>query len=270
MTAESKRTVTISGGFHSYLLGRRHVSESTARDYERAIVRVERFCGLSRFEINTPALEEFLSNGASWSTKNQSLVAFRLFHRWGVRRGYCTPDLELEELRLPRRRYALTLPLTAPEAQALLRAASSPCQIRLTHLGLYAGLRFEEIRSVSPTTWVVGVAGTQQLRVWGKGSVYREVPVHPELERVREQILERDCTRRNLLTAVTQLRTRLDIPYMTSRTLRRTFAEALSEAGVEREVVGGLLGHSPSGITATHYAPVRTREKTEAISCLHY
>jgi len=270
MRADKTKTVTIPGGFNSYLIGRRHVSESTARDYERAIVRIERFSGLSRFEIDTTVLEEFLSNGSSWSTKNQSLVAFRLFHRWAVRRGYCAPDPQIEELRLPRRQYALTLPLTGPESRSLLSAARGSYQTRLIYLGLYAGLRFEEIRSVSPTSWVMGVSGGQQLRIWGKAGIYREVPVHPELERVRHRILERDCTRRNLLTAMSHLRERLEIPYMTTRTLRRTFSDALSDCGVEREVVGALLGHSPSGITARHYAPVRPREKASAISRLHY
>ena len=40
-------------------------------------------------------------------------------------------------------------------------------------------------------------------------------------------------------------------------TLRRTFGLALSEAGVEQDVIGVLLGHVPSGVPVSQYVQVR-------------
>jgi integrase/recombinase XerD len=60
----------------------------------------------------------------------------------------------------------------------------------------------------------------------------------------------------------------LGLPF-TSHALRRTFAHMLVKAGVNRDVVGALLGHAPN-ITVQAYAPVTWREKVEAIEKLPY
>lgn len=257
--------------FEQYLIHRRQVESSTAYDYLRGLDRIERETGVPPHLLSALVLEDFLaSDEIGWSAKNLSLVAARLFHTWGARRGYWKLDPEIPELRLRRQRGRETQPLTLPEAQRVLGLARSPIERRLVYLGLWAGLRLIEITSLQPSWWVVGVGGAEELRVLGKGSYRRVIPVHVRLAERRAEVLAGAAERRRLMKAMRRLQELSGIEHLSTRTLRRTFAERLSRAGVERDVIGALLGHAVTSVTTGHYAPVRWKEQQKAIEQLDY
>ena len=258
-----------SDGFARYLLLRRHITPSSARDYERRLRRLERLTGKHRTQVDALDLEDFLERDLSWSTKNQSLVAFRLYYRWAIRRQLREPDPEIEEIQVGRRVQAETVPLTVEQARTLLAVAHGPVQRRVVHVPLYGGLRFSELMVLEADNWIENRAGDWKLDFVGKGGKRRKVPVHPRLQAVRDEILSVSPTRRQLLTAVTEVREESGL-WITTRTERRTFAEMLSEGGVERDVIGDVLGHSPTSVTAMHYAPPRWGEDVDAIGRLPY
>jgi integrase len=255
--------------FVRYLLGRRQVAESTARDYMRGLARFEKETGAGRATISALSLEEFLALPLGWAAKNQTLVAARLYHAWGARRGYWALDPEVSEIRLKRQNGRETRPLTFEDALAILGAVRTPEEKRVVMPGFYAGLRAFEILDIRRTWWVVGVDRTEELRILGKGSIYRRIPVHPKLSAVREDVLAGVMTKRQMRSVVESLRERSGVSF-TVRALRRTFSERLSRAGVERAVIGHLLGHSTSSVTERHYAPVRWEEALAAIRVLDY
>lgn len=256
--------------FARYLIGRRQVTESTAYDYLRGLARLEQTTGIHRSEISALALEEFLSLPLGWSAKNQSLVAARQYHAWGARRGFWALDPEVQEIRLRKQRGRETRPLTYEEALAVLHAAQTPEEKRVVMLNLYAGLRTSEIQSVRRTWWVLSIDGTEELRVVGKGQVFRRIPVHSRLSRMRDEVLTGMMTKRGMRTVIESVRRRSGVPTYMPRVGRRTFSDRLNRARVERAVIGNLLGHSSTSVTELHYAPVTWEEALEAMRRLDY
>lgn len=242
----------------------------TAYNYLRAIRRLERWAGESRRDLSIDKLERFMSSPAwAWQTKNQSLIAFRMYHRWGAHRGHWEFNLEIDELMLRKKRHIIQPSLTIPQADALLQVAHEPMDQRLVYVGLYAGLRLAEITALDESSWIRDDDGGV-LRVIVKGGDERELPVHPELAPRLEHILSRPGDRKRVRRAAVRFRRHIDEPGFSPHWLRRTFGQTLSECGVERDVIGALLGHAPSGVTTTHYVPVRKKELREALNRLHY
>jgi len=85
----------------------------------------------------------------------------------------------------------------------------------------------------------------------------------------REQILSTHPSAGALKHVVNSLAFVSGVPF-TSHTLRRTFAVRLVELGIEREVVGDLLGHAPATVTVGLYTPITWPEKVRAIQRLEY
>jgi hypothetical protein len=82
-------------------------------------------------------LEDFLrSDGYGWAAKEQSVIGFRSFHRWGAIAGYWPLDQELVELRLRKRRAVARPCLSDAQAGSLLASARGPVEIQLAFLGL--------------------------------------------------------------------------------------------------------------------------------------
>ena len=57
---------------------------------------------------------------------------------------------------------------------------------------------------------------------------------------------------------------------MSPHWLRRSFSERMVDVGIERDVIGAILGHSTQSITTQHYAPVTWTEMVRAIRRLDY
>lgn len=135
----------------------------------------------------------------------------------------------------------------------------------MIYLGLYAGLRVSESERIDDAAWS---EERGRLTFVGKGRKQREVPIHPELARVKENVLVKPVGVGCLKHSCRALAYASGIAF-TSHSLRRTFAVNLSEAGIGREVIGALLGHAPLSVTES-YCPVRWSEAVEAVSALTY
>lgn len=248
------------------------VQSSTACDYVRSVRHVASHAGVRAFEIGTPHLEGFLADpDISWNTKSLRHIAVRIWHKWGADRGFWPLSPELMSIRLPRKRRIAQPALDVDQARRVLAWATTPLEKRVAYVGLYAGLRPAEIRDLSPGQWTVGFSGIQKLTVQGKAtSPEREVPVHPLLEPLRDEILSIKPSRKQVLKVAEQIREGLGIEGFETRWLRRTFGRALRELGVPREVIGALLGHTPSSVTEYPYVPVTVKEMSDAIRTLTY
>lgn len=260
--------------FWRYLVGRRGVQETTAYDYLRSVRRLERWTGQPRRVIDMESLERFMmSTKWSWQTRNLTLLSFRHYHRWGAGKGRWDYNLEFDEIRLRKKRVIIKPSLTLAQAVMLLNVAQTPMEQRFVFLGLYQGLRISEIVAVDERAWVPDQDGGV-LRLVVKGGNEREIPVHPELAARRDYILSVPTDIKALRRAVYRLRRFVaegdNEPAMTPHWLRRTFGRTLSGLGVERDVIGALLGHATSSVTVTHYVQVRNDEMRDALNRLHY
>jgi hypothetical protein len=118
----------------------------------------------------------------------------------------------------------------------LLSLTATPSQYRLVYLGLYAGLRVSESASITEQSWQ-----DDRPRFMGKGR-------HPELVRMRGRVLLRSTSAGCLQASCQDVSKRLGHKSST-HTLRRTFAVALVEANVSRDILGALC--APCGCGAT-------------------
>lgn len=250
--------------FAKYLVGERNLCASTAYTYEDSLLRLERFSGKKPAELSVDDIRRFMREAAYHpGTKNLALHAIKEFHKWGVIEGHWQRN-GIPELRGQRNPINPKRSLERAEVLELLEASQRPTEARVALLGLYAGCRISESARIGEDEW----KGTK-LRFMGKGRKIREVPVHPELQEHRGLILSRTPSSGTLQHTVRSLAHYTGID-MSSHSLRRTFGVTLSEAGVEREVIGALMGHAPSSTLTKSYVPVRMNEMEQAIAKLSY
>ncbi len=250
--------------FARYLVGECNLTPSTAFTYEQGLLRLEKYLGKDVSEITAEDIRRFLRMATYHpATKSSTLVAMKAFHKWGALEGMWQANGILA-LRAPKWIQNPLPSLTCEEARALLDACRRPNELRLCYFGLYEGTRVTESASIGYAEWV-----GDKLRFEGKGRKVREVPVHPEVELRKAEILETTTTRGTLKHTARSLSHYTGIPF-TSHTLRRTWAVRASELGSEREVIGAILGHAPVSTTDAFYAPVRWGEKVKTIQRHHY
>lgn len=258
--------------FHGWLIARRLVAEDTAKDYLRSVYHVARHAGIDPTMIRAVHLEAFLNDpDYSWHTKQLRLIAVRIWHRWGAERQHWPLDPDLMDTKLRKAPKEEPPALTLDQAVQLLRLADSSAKRRIVYPGLLAGLRPREIIDLSDNLWFVGAGGIERLWVQGKQtSPRRKVPVHPTLARMKTEILSVRMTRYLFRKTAASLQASLGVEGFTIKWLRATFSQALKERGVERAVIGGLLGHSNLGVTADHYVPPTLPEMAAALLELPY
>lgn len=256
--------------FASYLRHRRLLEESTVTAYRTALNRLLRFVGVHELRLlRVSDLENYLGTDASWPAKQQTLVAYRMFHKWGARHGHWILDQAIDEIRLRRRPRPRSKALQYEQVSSLLHAPLNAVLTRVVYLGLYAGLRISGMASVTADSWFVDASGGSVLKVFEKGKG-REVPVHRELQKKRDVILGHEATYRQLKRAIPKLRIYVEDEAFTSHWLRHTFGVTLSKQGVERTVIRELFGHAPEGVTSETYVPARWDEMVHAVRVLRY
>jgi integrase len=168
-------------------------------------------------------------------------------------------------MRFPKVRAGPRPALGRAQAANLLRAVEGPVEVRLAYLGLYSGLRLAEICAVDAKGWKGSI-----LEVRVKGGWIHRIPVHHELTRRRDLILADQPSRKQIQRACTRLRMHVDGLPMTPHWLRRTFSERMVELGIQRDVIGAILGHSARSILVAHYAPITWTEMARDTNRLHY
>lgn len=238
--------------FGSYLVGVLGRSPATAKGYIGMGKMAAKQLDKHVLRIDSEDLITLISK-ADWSpaTKRAMVVAFHQIDDFAAMKGFGKRNgiAHLKTPKVPRNKRA---PLYSRDAFRLLESVETGIQVRTVYLGLFAGTRIAESSSIKEENWQEGT-----LVFTGKGSKRRSVPVHPELDKVKDTILGNPpASKISAGVIFGRLRDRLDLRDTdglpaTPHTLRRTFATALYETGATWEVVGTLLGHD-LGVTDSY------------------
>jgi site-specific recombinase XerD len=208
--------------------------------------------------------------GAAKSTVGRKLAAIRTFYRHLVERG----ELEANPAELvsrPKKDSYLPQVLNAADVAELLERipATTPLDLRdraMFELAYAAGLRAEELTLVDVSH--VDADG-EQVRVEGKGSKTRFVPVGEHAWRALDRYLTRgrpaldggesdalflSKSGRRLYTSDVRRRLKLQARRLgiSPHTLRHSFATHLLEGGADLRAIQELLGHASISTTQTY------------------
>ena len=247
----------------------------TAGGYRQCLRTMEIWTGKPFWEITSDDLRAFKRESPhAKATKQTVIVAYHKLHEWAL-----LDDVDvltrfsakiLAVVTPGRLEFVERPPLPLYEARRLLEACRTPIEHRVVFLGLYAGTRIDESSRIGEREW----RGDRLVFV-GKGAKQRTVPIHPELARVRNEILNAKPASTGVChSAFARLRDRLHAKDAAgdpaaSHALRRTIADYMYDvAEVPDEVVGQILGHSPK--VTRKYAPVRFPKMKAAIESVDY
>ena len=127
-------------------------------------------------------------------------------------------------------------------ARRLMEACEGSTETRIIFLPLLQGLRLQE------ATLVDSLNG--RIKVYGKGGKIRYVPTHPEIERLKNVILEvQPKTKATLRTAFKRVQKRVQAKDIEGKTatphsLRHTYSTHLTKRRVAKDYRMALMGHS--------------------------
>ncbi len=296
----------LSQGFLDALRVERRASAYTVRNYEAALARLEQFLtthidppidAKALCALKTRDFRAFLAwrhrDGVDPATLRLDLSALRSFFRYWDRRDVLS-SAALSALKSPKRRAILPRPISAPDADALIKAASAetdqPSWVAVRDVALFtllygAGLRISEALSLP-----ANVPG-DVLRIDGKGGKTRDVPILPQvsdaLARYKDAIAAVPIKTKEgeepplfigvrggrLSPTVAQasmrkLRQQLGLPETaTPHALRHAFATELLASGADLRVIQELLGHASLASTQRYTAVDPDRLQREHHRC---
>jgi integrase/recombinase XerC len=215
------------------------------------------------------------SEGVGSRSLARTLSALRMFYKFLERRGYGKNDA-IRAVALPKLPHSVPKPLTAPKATALVDGAdiASPDAAEwiiardtaVLALLYGSGLRISEALSLKRKD--APVKGRDMLRVMGKGSKTRVVPVLP-IAREAVELYLRLCPMRQgsddplfvgthgkqlspriIQLKIARARAVLGLPETaTPHALRHSFATHLLGAGADLRAIQELLGHASLSTT---------------------
>ena len=261
--------------FTTYLVSELGRSPGTAKAYIGQIHSVERWTGKPFWEIGSDELRAYKRDSPyAKTTKQHAVVAYHSLHKWALQdevQVLTRHSIKVLSVVTPGHiPFSPRAPLPLHEARKLLEACERPLEFRVIYLGLYAGTRISESASIGEREW-----RRDRLVFVGKGAKERTVPIHPELERMRSEILSAKPSSVQVLhSSFARLRDRVEAidcagDSARSHSLRRTFADFLyDKADVPQEVVAALLGHGAK-VTAL-YAPVRFDRMKDSVQRVNY
>jgi integrase/recombinase XerC len=215
------------------------------------------------------------SEGVGSRSLARTLSALRMFYKFLERRGYGKNDA-IRAVALPKLPHSVPKPLTAPKATALVDGAdiASPDQpewivardTAVLALLYGSGLRISEALSLKRKD--APVKGRDMLRVTGKGSKTRVVPVLPIAREAVELYLKlcpmrlgsddalfvgaqgKQLSPRIIQLRIARARAALGLPdTATPHALRHSFATHLLGAGADLRSIQELLGHASLSTT---------------------
>ncbi len=276
------------GDWLAYLTVERQLAANTAEAYERDISQFLAF--LAGHFNRLPDMKQLLalqardvraflaarrSEGVGSRSLARSLSALRMFYRFLERRGYGKNDA-IRAVSLPKLPHSVPKPLTAPKATALIDGADiaspdAPEWILARDTAVLAllygsGLRISEALSLERKD--APIKGRDMLRVTGKGSKTRVVPVLPIVREAVELYLKlcplklgsddplfvgargKQLSPRIIQLRIARARAALGLPETaTPHALRHSFATHLLGAGADLRAIQELLGHASLSTT---------------------
>lgn len=245
----------------AYLVRQRGLLPTTVRAYDYGLDLVERFTRLPIEEVSTQDSLRYLQESEdSPNQKHLAVAAMKSFDKFESL-VYDRPPSAKQALSAPRIRRDNKGTITREEAGVLIAEARTPVEIRGVYLPLFAGLRRAECIAVDgwEDRLLIGQAA--------KGRKPREIPVHPQLDRVKDAMLSESPTYSAIAYHAEKMSARLDITF-SLHPLRARFARNLDEADVEERVRNQLMGHDAT--IGTVYAGHNWRKKSEAIKRVEY
>lgn len=235
---------------HAYILNERGLSPSTARSYVWGCTRMSKMTGKPIQEVTAADWRRYLQESQDPpNSKSLMLAAGKAFHRFWCLETNSSPNGILA-LKPPKARPVVMPTITRDEARALICSVFDPISTMLVYLGLYQGLRISEMTEIE--RWEEG-----WMTLNNKGKI-REVPVHPEVERVRETtILSQVVTVGMLAYRAKLLGEHTGISFY-PHLLRGRYSRELEEAEVAWEIIQALMGHSGASDVTVGYTGNRT------------
>ena len=272
----------------AYIGTERQLAAKTSEAYERDVSQFLAFLAvhLNRLPdmpqllaLQARDVRAFLAarrgEGVGSRSLSRTLSALRMFYKFLERRGYGKNDA-IRAVALPKLPHSVPKPLTAPKATALvdgadIASADQPEWIVARDTAVLAllygsGLRISEALSLkrkdAPTK------GRDMLRVTGKGSKTRVVPVLPIAREAVELYLKlcpmglgsedplfigahgKQLSPRIIQLRIAKARAVLGLPETaTPHALRHSFATHLLGAGADLRSIQELLGHASLSTT---------------------
>lgn len=293
---------TLNTGFLSNLRHVRRASDKTIRNYQHTLeklgahlVRRGRLASLGAAMVPLSAadlrafLSEIQAEGTATATRRLHLSAVRSFLRYVATEADIAIDAAMT-VRGPRRKRTLPRPVHEDAALALstplpavgTRAEQEAARNAALFALLYgAGLRISEALQLNWTD----VTGRETLRVRGKGSKLRDVPILPVVRSRLEALASLQpqplagavfCGNRGgrLHASVAQRAMRARRATLglddraTPHALRHAFSTHLLSAGADLRVIGELLGHASLASTQI-YTEVDTARLLAAHAIAH-
>jgi integrase/recombinase XerC len=291
----------------AYLAVERQLAANTAEAYARDVSQFLAF--LAQHLNRLPDMKQLLalqardvraflaarrSEGVSSRSLARTLSALRVFYRFLERRGYGKNDA-IRSVSLPKLPHSVPKPLTAPKATALVDSAEiaspdAPEWILARDTAVLAllygsGLRISEALSLQRKD--APIKGRDMLRVTGKGSKTRVVPVLPIVREAVERYLKlcplklgsddplfmgargKQLSPRIIQLRIARARAALGLPETaTPHALRHSFATHLLGAGADLRAIQELLGHA-SLSTTQGYTEVDRAHLLKAYTSAH-
>ncbi len=259
--------------FESYIKIELGLSSNTVEAYLRDVDAFFDFMlmeGLQDFTL--PCIEDFVKNlqkdkSLCDNTIRRKLMSARALYRCLADNGVI--DGEILTYVSPVRRTRKMMPSRSPaDIEKMIAAISGPNRARNTAIILLlsgSGLRVSELCSLKTPDFN---SSNMTLRVFGKGGQERLSPfTQAFLTAIREYLAEREddlpwlfvkqnlegpMSRRSVSAMVTALSVRAGVKHTTSHTLRRSFATAMMDRGVDLIHVKRMLGHKDLGSTQSY------------------
>jgi integrase/recombinase XerC len=275
-------------GWLAYLSIERQLAANTSEAYARDITQFLAFLAGKLNEL--PEMTDLLAlqardvrgflaarrgEGVGSRSLSRTLSALRMFYKFLERRGYGKNDA-IRAVSLPKLPHSVPKPLTAPKATALVEGAdiASPDALEwvlardtaVLALLYGSGLRISEALSLARKD--APIKGRDMLRVTGKGSKTRVVPVLPIVREAIERYLElcplklgsddplfvgvrgKQLSPRIIQLGIARARAALGLPETaTPHALRHSFATHLLGAGADLRAIQELLGHASLSTT---------------------
>ena len=291
----------------AYLTVERQLAAKTAEAYQRDISQFLAFFAghLNRLPdmkqllaLQARDVRAFLAarrnEGVGSRSLARTLSALRMFYKFLERRGYGKND-PIRAVALPKLPHSVPKPLTAPKATALVDGADIDAgdaaewviarDTAVLALLYGSGLRISE--ALALTRREAPIKGRDMLRVTGKGSKTRVVPVLPIVREAVERYLAlcplkqgsdeplfvgvrgKQLSPRIIQLRIASARIVLGLPETaTPHALRHSFATHLLGAGADLRAIQELLGHA-SLSTTQGYTEVDRAHLLKAYSSAH-